>query len=54
MLRGENGIIKCTMKTSKGRIRVKDKNNKVGQQRKNSTKCGKYRSNYVSNHLECR
>ena len=34
MLRGENGIIKCTIKTLKGRIRVKDKNNKQGQQRK--------------------
>lgn len=51
MLRGKNGIIKCTIKTSKGKI--KDKNNKEGQQRKNSTKCGKYRSNYVSNHFEC-
>ena len=53
MLRGENGIIKCTIKTLKGRIRVKDKNNKQGQQRKNRTKCGKYKSNYISNHFEC-
>lgn len=54
MLR-ENGTIKCSFKTTKGRKRVEDKNRKKeqGQQIENSKKYSRYKSNYINNQFEC-
>ena len=46
--KGENGIIKYSTKTTKGRAEDKKRSKEQGQQTENSNKYGRYLFNYIN------